>query len=99
MQCQLSEKCRLVGSKNCTRSLVLLTTRNEFVVAAVRKVLYIWDSQTGSLVKTLDEHFARVTALLSVTSRHVNIVISVSIDKTVKVPVFVQSHLSVFHHE
>jgi len=65
---------------------VVLTTKNEFVVAAVRKVIYVWDSQTGSLVKTLDGHFARVTALLSVTSRDVNNVISVSIDKTVKVP-------------
>lgn len=62
----------------------MLTTANEFVVAAVRKVLYIWDSQTGSLIKTLDEHFARITALLSISSRDVNYVISVSLDKTVK---------------
>lgn len=62
-------------SKNCTRSHVVLTSKNEFVVAAVLKVLYIWDSQTGSLVKTLDEHFARVTALLSVSSHDVNNVI------------------------
>lgn len=81
------------ASKNCTRTHVVLTTKNEFVVAAVRKALYIWDSQTGCLVKTLDEHFARITALLSVSSRDVNNVISVSIDKTVKVSFF----FSVFH--
>jgi len=75
------------ASKNCTHSHVVLTTNNEFVAAAVRKVLYIWDSQTGCLVKTLDEHFARITALLSVSSRDVNNVISVSLDKTVKVAI------------
>jgi len=64
---------------------VVLTANNEFVVAAVRNVLYIWDSQTGSHVKTLNEHFARISALLSVTSDDVNNVTSVSIDKTVKV--------------
>jgi len=37
-------------SKNCTRTLVVLTANNEFAVAAVRKALYVWDAQTGSLV-------------------------------------------------
>jgi len=73
------------ASKNCTRTHVVLTANNELVVAAVRNVLYVWDCEAGSLVKTIDQHFARVTALLAATAHHLNNVISVSIDKTVKV--------------
>jgi len=63
----------------------VLTTNNEFAAAAVRNVLYIWDAQTGSLVNSFDDHFARITALLSVSNSHVNNVISVSLDRTIKV--------------
>lgn len=65
-------------------NLFVLTKNNEFLVAAVRMVLFVWDARDGDLIKTLDVHFGRIISLMAVTCR-VNKVISASIDKTIKV--------------
>lgn len=57
---------------------------NEFLVAGVRKNLYVWDVKQGNMVKTLDAHFGRIIALSSVTNSR-NVVISSSMDKTINV--------------
>lgn len=71
-------------SKTCMNNLFVLTKNNEFLVAAVRMVLFVWDARDGDLIKTLDVHFGRIISLMAVTCRG-NKVISASIDKTIKV--------------
>jgi WD40 repeat protein len=58
---------------------------NQFIVAAVRKNLYVWDVKQGNMVKTLDAHFGRIIAMTSVAAAVRNVIISSSIDKTIKV--------------
>ena len=81
---RLPHRVRNIPAKNQLGSLVTLTKNNHFVVAAVRKNLYVWDVKKGNMVKVLDAHFGRIIALTSVTSG-CNKVISSSIDKTIKV--------------
>ncbi|XP_060597437.1 NACHT and WD repeat domain-containing protein 2-like [Ruditapes philippinarum] len=71
-------------TKNTLNGLVTLTRNNHFVVAAVRKNLYVWDVKQGNMVKVLDAHFGRIIALTAVT-HGCNKIISSSIDKTIKV--------------
>ena len=80
---RLPSGIRNIPTKNLS-SLVVFTKGNQFVVAGVRKNLYVWDVKQGNMVKTLDAHFGRIIALMSV---HVgcNVVISSSMDKTIKV--------------
>ncbi|XP_071108697.1 NACHT and WD repeat domain-containing protein 2-like [Haliotis cracherodii] len=75
---------RNIPTKNQLTSMVVFTKGNQFVVAGVRKNLYVWDVKQGNMVKTLDAHFGRIIALTAV---HVgcNVVISSSMDKTIKV--------------
>lgn len=63
----------------------MLTKNNEFLVAAVRQVLYVWDARDGDLVKVLNVHFGRIISLDAVTGHRLNKLISASIDKTIKV--------------
>lgn len=81
---RLPHRVRNIPTKNQLSSLVTLTKNNHFVVAAVRKNLYVWDVKQGNMVKVLDAHFGRIIALTSVTVG-CNKVISSSIDKTIKV--------------
>ena len=74
---------RNIPNKNQITSLVVFTKNNEFVVAGVRKNLYVWDAAIGTLVKTLDAHFGRITVLVSVNK--INKIVSSSIDKSIKV--------------
>ena len=57
---------------------------NQFVVAGVRKNLYVWDVKQGNMVKVLDAHFGRIIAMTSVSTGR-NVVISSSMDKTINV--------------
>lgn len=75
---------RNIPTKNQLTSMVVFTKNNHFVVAGVRKNLYVWDVKQGNLVKVLDAHFGRICALISVTTGR-NTIISSSIDKTIKV--------------
>lgn len=75
---------RNIPTKNQLTSLVVFTKNNQFVVAGVRKNLYVWDVKQGNMVKILDAHFGRICALTSVSAGR-NTVISSSMDKTIKV--------------
>ncbi|CAL1545368.1 unnamed protein product [Lymnaea stagnalis] len=75
---------RNIPTKNQLNSLVVFTKNNQFVVAGVRKNLYVWDVKQGNMVKVLDAHFGRICALTS-SSVGRNAVISSSMDKTIKV--------------
>ncbi|XP_013421183.1 NACHT and WD repeat domain-containing protein 2 [Lingula anatina] len=82
---KLPSGIRNIPTKNQLTGVVNFTKHSYFVVAGVRKNLYVWDVKNGNLVKTLDAHFGRIIALQAVTSNNMNKVISSSIDKTIKV--------------
>ncbi|WAQ94112.1 NWD2-like protein, partial [Mya arenaria] len=81
---KLPHGTRNIPTKNQLSGMVTLTRNNHFVVAAVRKNVYVWDVKQGNMVKVLDAHFGRIIALTAV-STGCNKVISSSIDKTIKV--------------
>ncbi|KAL8578633.1 hypothetical protein ACOMHN_007091 [Nucella lapillus] len=81
---KLPPSTRNIPVKNQLSSPLVFTKGNEFVVAGVRKNLYVWDVKQGNMVKTLDAHFGRIIAMDSVTVA-CNLVISASMDKTIKV--------------
>lgn len=84
VELKLPPGTRNIPNRNPLISSVVFTKSNHFVVAAVRKNLYVWDTKQGNMVKVLDAHFGRIIALISVTAG-TNKLISSSIDKTIKV--------------
>ena len=76
---------RNIPNKNQLTSMICLTKNSEFLVAGVRKNLYVWDVKGGNLVKTLDAHFGRIIVLTAVITGGKNRVVSSSIDKSIKV--------------
>lgn len=84
VQLKLPPGTRNIPTKNQLVNLVVFTKHNHFVVAGVRKNLYVWDSKQGNMVKVLDAHFGRIISVQAVSSG-CNKVISSSIDKTIKV--------------
>ena len=85
LQLKLPTGLRNIPSKNQISSLVTFTKNSEFMVASVRKNIYLWDVKAGNLVKTLDAHFGRIIAMQAVTDSGINKVVSSSIDKSIKV--------------
>ncbi|KAL8615116.1 hypothetical protein ACOMHN_054485 [Nucella lapillus] len=75
---------RNIPVKNQLTSALEFTKGNQFVVAGVRKNLYVWDVKQGNMVKTLDAHFGRIIGMTSVACGR-NVVISSSMDKTINV--------------
>ncbi|XP_063218680.1 NACHT and WD repeat domain-containing protein 2 [Bacillus rossius redtenbacheri] len=71
---------RLLQSNSC-----MVSATRDYVVAGVRKNLYVWNMSDGKLVKILDAHFGRIIALEPLTIGNWNSVITSSIDRTVKV--------------
>jgi WD40 repeat protein len=63
----------------------VLSAGHVYAVAGIRKELYIWSMENGSLVKCLDAHFARIIDIQPLTVGSWNSVITSSIDRTVKV--------------
>ncbi|XP_069111532.1 NACHT and WD repeat domain-containing protein 2-like [Argopecten irradians] len=84
VQLKLPPGTRNIPTKNQLSTLVVFTKHNHFVVAGVRKNMYVWDTKQGNMVKVLDAHFGRIISLRAVSSG-CNKVISSSIDKTIKV--------------
>ena len=74
---------RNIPVKNQITSPVVFSRESEFVVACVRKNIYVWDTKSGELSKTLDAHFGRIIQIVAVPK--INKVISSSIDKSIKV--------------
>lgn len=63
----------------------LFTKDNQYVVAGIRNSIYIWDCSYGNLLKTLDAHYGRITCLISFNTDIKDLVISSSMDKTIKI--------------
>ncbi|XP_074658721.1 NACHT and WD repeat domain-containing protein 2-like [Tubulanus polymorphus] len=87
---------RNIPNKNPMSSLVAFSENNQYFIAGVRKVLYVWQTKTGELLRSLDAHFGRIIALTSVPVG-ANIVVSSSIDKSIKVWNFDNIRESVNH--
>ena len=66
-------------------SSCVLSAKNQYGIAGIRKDLYIWDVKTGNLVKTLAAHFGRILDVQPLSLGRMNTVITSSIDRTVKV--------------
>lgn len=73
-------------SKNClnTSRVLQFSKNNRYIMAAIRKSIYIYDAQIGSHIRTLNCHFGRIISLTSVDNK----LISASIDKSIKVSYF-----------
>ncbi|KAI6183552.1 hypothetical protein M3Y97_00500900 [Aphelenchoides bicaudatus] len=65
-------------------SAVVLCCADALFVAGVRKNLYIFNLSTAQLVRTVDAHFGRILNLRSLTANSQNILISSSIDRSIK---------------
>ncbi|GFG36815.1 hypothetical protein Cfor_08648 [Coptotermes formosanus] len=71
---------RILYSNSC-----MISAARDYVVAGVRKNLYVWSLASGELMKVLDAHFGRIIALEPLIIGNWNSVITSSIDRTVKV--------------
>lgn len=58
---------------------------NRFVVAGIRDNIYIWDASYGTYIKTLDAHYGRITCLLGSFKDQKNLLLTGSMDKTIKI--------------
>ena len=38
----------------------VLSAKQTYAIAGIRKELYVWSVETGELVKSLDAHFSRI---------------------------------------
>ncbi|CAF0730783.1 unnamed protein product [Brachionus calyciflorus] len=63
----------------------LFSKDNKYVVAGVRDNIYIWDTSYGIFLKVLDAHYGRITNLLGSFKEQKNLVLSSSMDKTIKI--------------
>lgn len=63
----------------------LFSRDNKYVVAGVRDNIYLWDTSYGTFLKVLDAHYGRMTNLLSSFREQKNLVLSSSMDKTIKI--------------
>ncbi|KAI6199667.1 hypothetical protein M3Y96_00651200 [Aphelenchoides besseyi] len=68
-----------------TTSSIASCCNDALFVAGVRKNLYIFNVGTSQLVRTIDAHFGRILNLRSVTTSGHNILISSSIDRSIKI--------------
>lgn len=73
-----------IGYKKLSFS-ALFSKDNKYVVAGVRDNIYLWDTSYGTFLKTLDAHYGRITNLLGSFKEQKNIVVSSSMDKTIKI--------------
>jgi WD40 repeat protein len=73
-----------IGYKKLTFPAVF-SKENRYVVAGVRDNIHIWDTSYGTYLKTLDAHYGRITCLLGSSKEQKNLVLSSSMDKTIKI--------------
>ncbi|KAK6631349.1 hypothetical protein RUM44_005875 [Polyplax serrata] len=76
---------RNISTKILESNSIMLDSTKQYAVAGVRKNLYVWSLETRKLVNILDAHFARIISLEPLTIGNWNLVITSSIDRTVKV--------------
>ena len=82
---RLPSGIRNIATKMNKSNECVLSARNEYAIAGIRKELYIWSVRSAELVKCLDAHFARIIDIQPLTIGSWNSVITSSIDRTVKV--------------
>ena len=82
---KLPSGIRNIATKMNKSSSCVLSAKQTYAIAGIRKELYIWSVETGQLVKCLDAHFARIIDIQPLTVGSWNSVITSSIDRTVKV--------------
>uniref|UniRef100_T1J835 NACHT domain-containing protein n=1 Tax=Strigamia maritima TaxID=126957 RepID=T1J835_STRMM len=76
---------RNIGLKPMISNSAAISKSEQYLVAGVRKDLYVWDLETEELLKVLDAHFGRIMQLVPLIDDEWNSVITSSIDRTVKV--------------
>lgn len=54
-------------------------------MAGVRDNIYIWDTSYGQFIKTLDAHYGRINSLVGSFKDQKNLVLSCSMDKSIKI--------------
>jgi WD40 repeat protein len=58
---------------------------NQYVVAGVRDKIFMWDTSYGTLIKILDAHYGRITSILGSGNEQKDLILSSSMDKTIKI--------------
>ena len=58
---------------------------NQYVVAGIRDKIFMWDTSYGTLIKTLDAHYGRITSILGSSNEQKDLILSSSMDKSVKI--------------
>lgn len=76
---------RNITTKMMQSNSIMVSMREDYAVAGVRKNLYVWCMETHQLAKVLDAHFGRIIQLEPLTIGNWNNVITSSIDRSVKV--------------
>uniref|UniRef100_A0A0K0FUG2 NACHT domain-containing protein n=1 Tax=Strongyloides venezuelensis TaxID=75913 RepID=A0A0K0FUG2_STRVS len=68
-----------------TTSVMTFTSNDSIFVAAVRNSLYVWKVDTSTLIRTIDAHFGRILNLKQMIVHSQNLIISSSLDRTIKI--------------
>jgi NACHT domain- and WD repeat-containing protein len=63
----------------------VFSNENKFVIAGVRDNIYIWETSYGIYLKRLDAHYGRISSLVGSFNKTKNLVVSASMDKTIKI--------------
>ena len=82
---KLPTSVRNIATKMNKSSPVVLSAKQTYAIAGIRKEMYIWLVETAELVKVLDAHFSRIIDLQPLTYGVWNCVITSSIDRSIKV--------------
>lgn len=68
-----------------TTSAVVLSCNDTLFVAGVRKNFYIFNVANQQVVRVVDAHFGRILSLRSVSNQNYNLLMSSSIDRSIKI--------------
>uniref|UniRef100_A0A0N4ZF20 NACHT domain-containing protein n=1 Tax=Parastrongyloides trichosuri TaxID=131310 RepID=A0A0N4ZF20_PARTI len=68
-----------------TTSVMTFNSNDSIFVAAVRNSLYVWKVDTLTLIRTIDAHFGRILNLRQMIVHSQNLIISSSLDRTIKI--------------
>uniref|UniRef100_A0AC35UEM1 NACHT domain-containing protein n=1 Tax=Rhabditophanes sp. KR3021 TaxID=114890 RepID=A0AC35UEM1_9BILA len=68
-----------------TTSVMTFSSNDSLFVAAVKNQLYIWKVDSSLLIRTIDAHFGRILNLKHIQIQSKNLLITSSIDRTIKV--------------
>ena len=76
---------RNISTSPLSSSTCAMSKDLKYIVAGVRKTLYVWSAETEQLVKSLDAHFGRIIGMAPLTVGDSNCVVTTSLDRSVKV--------------